>query len=134
VSLQSLDGAPPFAAAPLKGDHQAPQSPRRTVRVGVRYRAAEVQLVRERARACGVPLARYLRDVSLGAVPRERRHRAADEVIRHLARIGNNLNQLAREAHTCRRLPAEATLNAALGELRRLIRHLATDDDAAGIP
>jgi hypothetical protein len=30
--------------------------------------------VRERARICGLPIARFIREVSLGAVPKERRH------------------------------------------------------------
>ena len=102
---------------------------RRTLRVIIRYHAAEHSAVRERARICGVPLARYLRDVSLGAMPRERRHRATDEAIRHLARIGNNLNQLAREANARDRFPTEARIDAAVDELRRAIVHLVRGDE-----
>jgi hypothetical protein len=96
----------------------------RTVRVVIRYHAAEVTAVRERARICGAPLARYVRDVSLGAIPRERRQRATDEAIRHLARIGNNLNQLAREANSADRFPMEARIDAAVDELRRVLVQL----------
>jgi hypothetical protein len=102
---------------------------RRPIRVVIRYHTAEAATVRERARICGAPLARYVRQVSLGALPRERRHRATDELIRHLARIGNNLNQLAREANARDRFPMEARIDAAVDELRRAIVHLARDDD-----
>jgi len=103
---------------------------RRTLRVIIRYHAAEHSAVRERARICGVPLARYVRDVSLGAMPRERRQRATDEAIRHLARIGNNLNQLAREANSRDRFPEEARIDTALDELRRAIEQLVHGEDA----
>jgi hypothetical protein len=63
-------------------------------------------------------------------MPWERRHRATDEAIRHLARIGNNLNQLAREANTRDRFPMEVRIDAALDELRRAIEQLARGDDA----
>jgi hypothetical protein len=102
---------------------------RRTVRVVIRYHAAEAVTVRERARICGAPLARYVRAVSLGAMPRERRHRATDEAIRQLARIGNNLNQLAREANSRDRFPMEARIDAAVDELRRALVHLVRGDE-----
>jgi len=45
----------------------------------------------------------------------------ADELIRHLARIGNNLNQLAYVANATGRLPVERALDAALDELRAIL-------------
>jgi len=97
----------------------------------IRYRAGEALAVRERARVCGLPLARYVREVSLGTIPRERRHRAVDELIRQLARIGNNLNQLAYEAHARDLFPGAARVDAALEELRTAIQQVGSDTDGA---
>ncbi len=107
---------------------------RRTYRVVIRYHATELESVQERARVCGCPLARYVREASLGAVLRERRHRATDEVIRHLARIGNNLNQLAREANARDRYPMEARIDATIDELRGAIHGITTTDASQGTP
>jgi Bacterial mobilisation protein (MobC) len=95
----------------------------------IRYREAEAVAVRERASVCGLPLARYVREVSLGAAPRERRHRSVDALIRQLARIGSNLNQLAHEAHARDQYPMEARVDATLAELRTAIRQVASDSD-----
>jgi hypothetical protein len=65
-----------------------------------------------------LPIARFVRESSLGAVPRARRQPFADELIRHLARIGNNLNQLAYVANATGRLAVERALDAVLDELR----------------
>jgi hypothetical protein len=98
----------------------------RTVRVPVRYAPTELEIVRERARTCGLPVARFVREASLGAVPRARRLPLADELIRHLARIGNNLNQMAFVANATDRLPAEKVLDAVLDELRAVLLRVTT--------
>jgi hypothetical protein len=76
---------------------------------------------------CGLPIARFVREVSLGAVPKERRHRVLDELIRQLARIGNNLNQLAHQANARDRFPMEERIDAALSALRAVIHEVADD-------
>jgi len=126
---ESSADSPPFAPSALKGDHGPLPTRRRRVRVMIRYREGEAVAVRERARVCGLPLARYVREVSLGAVPRERRHRSVDELIRQLARIGNNLNQLAHEAHARDLFPMAARVDLALTELRGAIQQVARDDE-----
>jgi hypothetical protein len=93
----------------------------------IRYQEHEAQVVRERARVCGLPIARFVREVSLGAVPKERRHRVLDELIRQLARIGNNLNQLAHQANARDRFPMEERIDAALSALRAVIHEVADD-------
>ena len=74
---------------------------RRTVRVHVRLTSAELAAWRAKAAASGVPLSDLLRR----AMARTRTWTAADAAIerernRQVARIGNNLNQLARWANT----------------------------------
>ena len=58
------------------------------------------------ARSGGLALAEWMRDFCLGAdiAPRQRQHRdpppVAPELLRQLAQIGNNLNQLARRVNS----------------------------------
>ena len=97
----------------------------RTVRIPVHYSPAEADMVRDRARACGLLPARFIREASLGAIPRSRPNHALDELIRHLARIGNDIALLAST-------PATSTqLNTTLAELRSLLRQLVTTNDGA---
>jgi len=55
--------------------------------------------IRRRAVECGLTVSAYLRQVALGAVPRARPHQVNLFAIHHLARLGNNLNQLTKGAH-----------------------------------
>jgi hypothetical protein len=90
----------------------------------IRYRESEWELIVARARECRTPPARYVREVSLGVVPRARRNRVEDRIIVELGRIGNNLNQLARLAHGRGNVPARDELRAALEEVLTLIRRI----------
>ena len=67
---------------------------------------------------------RYLRELVLGTVPRARPTIANAEAIRELARISNNLNQLAREATAAGTFPVDAAVQAALDEALAAIRRL----------
>jgi len=102
----------------------------RTRAMLVRFTPAEIEAVRERARACGRPVARYAREVLLGATPRARRNTSADEALRQLARIGNNLNQLAHIANATERLPIEAKVDTVLAELMAVASRIAGDVEA----
>ncbi len=97
--------------------------PRRTAKSLVRFTPDEFAIVAERARTCGRAPARFIREVALGAVPRERRSAVNADVVRQLARIGNNLNQLAARSHSGAPLPAGA-LDEALSELLAAVRRL----------
>jgi Bacterial mobilisation protein (MobC) len=77
-----------------KHDH-SPTGPR-TIGKLIRFRPDELAIIAERACTCGAPVARYIREAALGVTPCAGRTQANAELIRHLARIGNNLNQLAR--------------------------------------
>ena len=120
----------PPAAEPMPADRPARRngrrraSEKRTVTRLVRFSPAEFEAVNERARSCGRPLACYLRETALGAVPKVRRTHAADELIRALGRIGNYLNQLAAVANSTGQLPHEVALAEALAELLDAVRRL----------
>jgi len=114
--------AAPRSGTGLRGD-VAKRAPRK-----IRYTVAEWAVIAARARACGKTPARYVREVSLGARPKVRRgnRSASDEgaLLAHLARIGNTMNQLARVANTSGRLPSEAVLREAVGELLAVVRRV----------
>lgn len=96
---------------------------RRTAAKLIRYTPEEINLVADRARACGRPVACYVRECSLGALPRARRAHGDAEVIRSLARIGNVLSDLARQVAGEPRLePVE--LKVVLDELLAVIRQI----------
>lgn len=105
--------------------------PRRTAKSLVRFTPDEFAVVAERARTCGRAPARFIREAALGAIPRERRSAANAELVRQLARIGNNLNQLAARAHSGAPVP-EGALETALSELLSAVRRL--EPEAAPAP
>jgi hypothetical protein len=98
-------------------------SARRTARK-IRYHDHEWNRVVARARDCRMPPSRYVREVSLESIPRARRNRIADELILQLGRIGNNLNQLARFAHTTGELWARDELQSVLAEVLVAVRRI----------
>ena len=121
----------PAQAGHLLADHAShvaahrvprPSRPKRVEHSMVRFTADEFTLIKERARECGKPPARNIRDTALGAVPRARRSTANAAMIRELARIGNALTQLAEVARGSD-TPAEA-IEAALGEVLETIRRI----------
>lgn len=69
------------------------RSERRAVRTArkVRYTDAEWATIVTRARECGKVPARYVRDVSLGAIPKAKRSHANADLVRELGRIGNTI-------------------------------------------
>lgn len=99
---------------------------RRTVRVHVRLTPAELAAWRAKAAAAGVPLSDLLRR----AMARTRTWTAADAAIerernRQVARVGNNLNQLARWANTYTSTARSVTVIANLVAFERLMREVA---------
>ncbi|MYD88314.1 MAG: MobC family plasmid mobilization relaxosome protein [Acidobacteria bacterium] len=99
---------------------------RRTVRAHVRLSPAELAAWRAKAAAAGVPLSDLLRQ----AMARTRTWTAADAAIerernRQVARIGNNLNQLARWANTHTSTARAVTVIANLVAFERSLREVA---------
>lgn len=89
----------------------------------IRFRADELDLVRERARAAGRPVACFVRESSIGSTPRARRSEFNDALIRHLARIGGHLDELSKVARE-QDLPRAAEFDQAVQEVLDLIRQI----------
>ena len=99
---------------------------RRSVQINVRLSAAERAAWRAKAAAAGVPLSDLLRQAM--ARTRVWTATAADierERNRQVARIGNNLNQLARWANTHRSAARAVTVIANLVAFERSLREAA---------
>jgi hypothetical protein len=109
---------PPDLAGQRKHRLSSLRQPRK-----IRYTAAEWAAIVAHARACGRPPARYVREISLGALPKARPGRANDEIIRELGRIGTVLTRLAtpKEANTA---ADQAAIEAVLAELLAAVRRL----------
>ena len=87
----------------------------------VRYSESELSRVTERARASGRPVARYIREMSLGSVPRAHRAPTHDDLVRQLALVGNQLRRLAQAASE-KQLPEAAEFAIGLDEVLDAIR------------
>ena len=99
----------------------------------VRMTAAERATVEARAAQAGLHVSEFARRAILGAritTPAAARSGIPSGLLSDLARIGNNLNQLAHAAHLGRELPD--LTRAALIDLRALMDAIAArlDDDA----
>lgn len=89
---------------------------KRTLEVKIRLTETEWNELQQRKTKS---LAGWLRDLGLGAVPI---CQADPDLIRHIARIGSNLNQIARHANTEKQLDTQvlnemAQANALLDQL-----------------
>ena len=90
----------------------------------IRYSSAEWDAIVECAQACGRPPAEYVRDTSLGSVPKVRRGHANEALIRELGRAGTALTRLAATAKESGALPQAALLETALAEILTAVRQL----------
>ena len=104
-----------------------PTSEPRTRASLVRWTPTEIAAVTDRAKTCGLPVARFVREAALGAVPKAARNGDQKALLRELARSGNNLNQLAHEAHARDLFPAQEKLDAALELHVSVLRQLAAE-------
>ncbi len=89
----------------------------------VRFTCQEWETVLERAHHCGLPPATFMRQVVLGAIPRQRRQVRTAETVYQLARIGNNLNQLAK-SHNSGQVIDHGELSQAIERLNATIRRI----------
>ena len=99
-------------------------SDKRTEASLVRFSRDEFRAVTERARECGLPPARFIREAALGAVPKARRTPANAELIRQLARIGTELRRLAGGARDRDEVLTAEAVSGALAELLDTIRRV----------
>lgn len=90
----------------------------------IRYSSSEWSTIAERARACGKAPARYVRETSLGVIPKSRSGQTDSALIRELGRIGNQLTRL-RSTAASRGMPGEdASIDGVLAEILSLVRRL----------
>lgn len=89
----------------------------------IRYSAAELARVNDRARASGRPVACYIREVSLGGRTKAPHAMLNDGAIRGLARVGAQLRALAKTAND-RGLAEASDFETALGDLLALIKQI----------
>ena len=99
---------------------------KRPHRLPVRYTADELALIRTKAADAGWSVSRFVRETSLGAEVKQRRQHPLADIIYHLSRIGNNINQLAAVANLEARLSREQELDAALAEVLAVVQALDT--------
>jgi hypothetical protein len=92
----------------------------------VEYTEAQWKAVKAAAEACGKPVGRYIRETSLGALPKPLPHRADAALIRELGRCAMALVRLADAARASGALPDASTLEAGLAELLATVRGLAS--------
>ena len=97
----------------------ADPEPRRTARLSVQLTPPERAELDARAEAHGVALSDYVRAVIFSrALPGDGRDpKALRELAAEVARVGNNLNQMALRANTAGQIRSEAALRASLDEL-----------------
>ena len=104
-----------------------PATRRRTSTKLLRLFPEELADIAARAEACGVKPARFMREAALGQSLKARHHVETDRLLRALARIGSNLEEVARLAQA-RRAPGLAKLLAAArAEHDALVKRLTQD-------
>lgn len=106
--------------------------PVRTAAVIVRMFPEERDILRFNARLHGMSMSEYIRQTCLGIrlrkTPEEKRR------LRELARIGANINQLARWANTYKRAAEAVEVLAALADIERRIAGFASCASAENEP
>ena len=92
----------------------------KTRRHTIRFTPRQWEQIHQRARDCGCAFGTYVRGAALGTMPRERRRLREERALYHLARIGNNLNQIARRLNSG--IPvAESEIRTAMDRVNQLL-------------
>jgi hypothetical protein len=94
--------------------------PMRTAHIVVRYSPAERSLLRDRAAAAHAPIARYIREASLGHTPLPKAITGTAELVRALNRVGLDLRRLVDGGDVATARQAEATLTELIDVLRTI--------------
>ena len=107
---------------PRKGYRKPPVAVR-SHRIDVYVTQDELAAIDIAAETADLTRAAFVRACTLGVKPQAKPARVTAEAIRQLTAIGNNLNQIARQANagfTVPRPDVEAALRAVLSAVRRL--------------
>ena len=98
---------------------------RRTKLIAARVRPDELAAIEGRAAAANLPLSEFVREQALSGAILVRTFRTLSAIDRHdLARIGSNLNQIARICNTIGDTSRAQNIEMLLDELRRLLARL----------
>ncbi len=101
-----------------------PATRRRTATKLLRLHPEELADITARAQAYGLTPARFIREAALGPTPKTWHHRETDRLVRALARIGRNLEQVTRLARPGPSAALAKHLAAARAEHEALVRQL----------
>ena len=91
----------------------------------------ELAHITERAQACGLKPARFIREAALGQSLKARHHVETDHLLRALARIGSDLEEVVRLAPAPRAPRLAKLVAAARAERDALVKRLMQDDRRA---
>ena len=97
---------------------------RRTTTKLLRLHPEELAHITARAEACGLKPARFIREAALGPMPKARHHAETDRLLHALARIGRNLEQVARLTRTGLGAALAKHVAAARAEQHALVKRL----------
>lgn len=89
----------------------------------VRFTPTELEVVRDRARGSGRPVACYIREAAVGSRPKAQPALLNHSVIRDLASLATKLRELAQRAAE-RQSPEAAVCEGLAGEALDLIRQI----------
>jgi uncharacterized protein (DUF1778 family) len=119
-------------------DHRKGGRPRKTEtdrrgeHLRVRVRPDELAAIEQRAAACNMALSDFVREQALSGAVLVRQFNTLSAVDRHdLARIGSNLNQIARACNATGDTARARNIHAHLEELRRFMDRLDADRQAS---
>jgi uncharacterized protein (DUF1778 family) len=111
------------------GRPRKPDPQKRRLRIAARVRPDELATIEGRAAENNISLSDFLREQALSGAILVRKSRRLSAIDRHdLARIGSNLNQIARACNASGDSFRARAIEAILEELRNLLRRI----DAAG--
>lgn len=97
---------------------------RRTERFNLRFTAAELAHIQQQAHAAGIDATEFLRRRALGYVVPPAPRRADASLVSELNRVGQNLNQIARNLNSGRTLRLE--VDVVIAELRGILEKVAS--------
>jgi hypothetical protein len=107
------------------GRPRKPDLEKRLLLIAARVRPDEFLTIEERAAAANRPLSDFIREVALTGTVLVRQFRSLSPIDRHdLARLGSNLNQIARACNTTGSAYPARNIEALLSELRVLLSRL----------
>lgn len=91
----------------------------------IRFNDEEWAVIVDRARLCGRAPARYVRETSLGAVPRSTRSQTLAPVVHELGRLGTQLRALSNQLSARGDIVNSEEISASVENILAAVRQLA---------